>query len=111
MAEYVREVPRYPLGIERKRILLRRRDQRVFLRSGSGHLPAHPQLLPDRKASLSEARMPHQLRRRASFLRHRPRRDRRLLLRRLQGPETGERRANHGRQDERKQRGQLTGSR
>ena len=61
MAEHVREIPRYAAGLKRARVLLRRGDERVLLRSRSGHIPTHPQLLPHREVALPQARMPDQV--------------------------------------------------
>ncbi|GIY24417.1 potassium voltage-gated channel protein Shal [Caerostris extrusa] len=85
-----------PQAVERARVLLRRGLQGVLLRPGPGHLPAHPQLLPDGQTALPEARVPDVVRRGAGLLRHHPGRDRRLLLRGLPRQER-ERRAAHGR--------------
>lgn len=107
VAEHAGKIPRHAAGLQRARILLRRRDERVFLRPRPGHLPAHPQLLPDGQIALPQTRMPDQLRRGAGLLRHRAGRHRRLLLRGLPRPQAGERRAHHGRQTEREQRTEL----
>ena len=109
MEEHAGEIPGHAAGLQRAGILLRRRDERIFLRPRSGHFPPHPQLLPDGQVALPEARMPDQLRRRAGLLRHRAGRHRRLLLRGLPRPEAGERRADPGRQAEREQRAKLAG--
>lgn len=82
--------------------------QGVLLRQGSGHLQTHPQLLPHRQTALSQARMPHQLRRGTGLLRHITRRHRRLLLRRLPRQEERECRKTHGRQAIRKRRSEST---
>lgn len=85
VAQYPREVSGHAARFERARVLLRRGEQGVFFRSGSGYLPAHSQLLQNRQTALSEARVPDELRRGTGVLRYLAGCDRRLLLRGLSG--------------------------
>uniref|UniRef100_A0A8C0S983 Uncharacterized protein n=1 Tax=Canis lupus familiaris TaxID=9615 RepID=A0A8C0S983_CANLF len=78
-------------------LLLPPREPAVLLRPRPRHLPAHPQLLPHGEAALPAPRVHLGLRRGAGLLRPHPRDHRRLLLRGVQGPAAGERRAAAGR--------------